>query len=103
MTREITIRPVLNGYVCQVGCQQVVFGSPAELGDNITAYYKSPDEVEARFLKRAVNPTIGPQPAEPPTAPYPEPRGYRVDNQAAHGDEPRAVTASRPPTRLAGH
>jgi len=25
MTRQITITPALNGYICGLGCQQVVF------------------------------------------------------------------------------
>jgi hypothetical protein len=55
MTREIKITPVLNGFVCQVGCQTVVFESVSELALNIERYYRNPDAVEKEFITRAVN------------------------------------------------
>jgi hypothetical protein len=55
MIREITITPVLNGFVCKVGCQKVVFESVSEMARNLEAYYKNPEETEKRFIKEAVN------------------------------------------------
>ena len=55
MIREITITPVLNGFVCKVGCQQVVFTSAVDLALAIEAYYKNPEAVEKEFLAKAVN------------------------------------------------
>ena len=55
MIREITITPVLNGFVCKVGCQKVVFQSPSELARAVERYYKNPDETEKEFLAGAVN------------------------------------------------
>ena len=57
MIREITIKPVLNGFVCKVGCQTVVFGDTATLASQIKAYYDDPERTEATYLKSAVNKT----------------------------------------------
>lgn len=74
MTRELHIVPVLNGFTVRVGCQTIVFRSPNELGDAVASYYKNPEEVEQRYLKGAVNNTMGePLPAQPvggPTTAY---------------------------------
>jgi hypothetical protein len=55
MIREITITPVLNGFVCKVGCQTVVFESISEMIRNLEAYCKDSSAVEKEFLKKAVN------------------------------------------------
>lgn len=55
MTREIIITPVLNGFLCKVGCQRVVFESVATLVQNLEAYLKDPNETETRFIRDAVN------------------------------------------------
>jgi hypothetical protein len=55
MTREIKITPVLNGFVCKVGCQTVVFGTASDLASNIERYYKNPESVEKEFIAKAVN------------------------------------------------
>lgn len=62
MTREITITPVLNGFVCKVGCQKVVFESVSGLLRELGEYLSDPDGVEKRFVANAVNKmSIGPQ------------------------------------------
>ena len=67
MIREITITPVLNGFVCKVGCQKVVFQSPSELARAVERYYKNPEETEKEFLAGAVNKMNDcPRPCEPP-------------------------------------
>ena len=55
MIRDIIITPVLNGFICKVGCQQVVFNSINEMTSEIETYYRNPEETEARFIKKAVN------------------------------------------------
>jgi predicted DNA-binding protein (UPF0278 family) len=55
MTREIKITPVLNGFVCKVGCQTVVFNTVLDLIQNIERYYRNPDAVEKEFIANAVN------------------------------------------------
>jgi hypothetical protein len=55
MPREITIRPVLNGFVVDVGCQRVVFSTTKQLGIAVEEYYNHPDEVEAKYRENAVN------------------------------------------------
>lgn len=62
MCREIVIKPVLNGYFCQVGCQYVVFSSRQELVRELDAYYADPEGTEKRFVERAVNKTLSPAP-----------------------------------------
>lgn len=74
MSREINIRPALNGYVCRVGCQEIVFPSRSQMLGEIDRYFANPGKVEAEYLKNAVNPLDpGPVPecAVPPREPYP--------------------------------
>ena len=55
MIRDILITPVLNGFICKVGCQRVVFESVVTLVQNLEAYLKDPNGTEARFIRDAVN------------------------------------------------
>lgn len=55
MTRPIEIKPVLNGWICNVGCQQVVFTDKKTMLCELDAYYSDPDGVEKRFMSNAVN------------------------------------------------
>ena len=65
MTREIIIRPVLNGYVAQVGCQHVCFTDKQTMLTALSEYYDKPEEVEKRWLERAVNKmSEAPRPAD---------------------------------------
>lgn len=67
MTREIIIRPVLNGFVCDVGCQRVVFTDKQTMLGQLSEYYDKPEEVEQRYIERAVNKMgpVVPQPCRP--------------------------------------
>lgn len=67
MIREISIKPVLNGFICKVGCQQVVFESVTNLVQNLDAYLRDPDVVEKEFVRDAVN-KMPDQPQCMPTA-----------------------------------
>lgn len=49
--REITIRPVLNGYHCQVGCQQLVFETREKLVKELDRYLTKPSDVEDEYRK----------------------------------------------------
>lgn len=62
MTRQITITPVLNGFIAKVGCQDVVFTDKQSMLTALSEYYDNPDQVEERFLKRAVNRLVPPVP-----------------------------------------
>lgn len=55
MMKEITIQPVLNGYLCHVGCQRVVFTDRKTLLASLNEYLDTPEAVEKRFLEQAVN------------------------------------------------
>lgn len=55
MAREINIRPVLNGFVCQIGCQTVVFDDTKHMAKEIERYYKNPEKVEQEYLENALN------------------------------------------------
>lgn len=87
MVREITITPVLNGFVCKVGCQKVVFNTVADLALNIRKYYKNPDATEKEFLAEAVNKTND----EPPEAPRP----VREESCDRESPSPRPMQESR--------
>jgi hypothetical protein len=84
MKRPIVISPVLNGFVVQVGCQQVVFNDRQALLTELKNFMEAPDDTEKRFIHHALNRTLGTLPppqqdnvvngtaADPtPCAPYP--------------------------------
>lgn len=48
--RTITIKPVLNGYVVNVGCQNLAFTSREDLLNNLKSYLSDPDKTEKAFL-----------------------------------------------------
>lgn len=66
MVREIHISPVLNGFVCKVGCQTVVFTSRQSMLEGIDLYYERPEETERQMLSNPVNRTAE-VPCAPPT------------------------------------
>lgn len=55
MVKSMTITPVLNGFIVEVGCQKVVCQSIDVLADEIGKYYKNPKKVEEYYMKNAVN------------------------------------------------
>lgn len=55
MARSMTITPVLNGFIVEVGCQKVVIGSIPILMHEIGRYYTNPDIVEEDYMKNVVN------------------------------------------------
>ncbi len=56
--RQVTIMPCLNGWVCTVGCQTVVFNDLDKMCEALRDYAKAPDEIEALWIKHAVNQTM---------------------------------------------
>lgn len=90
--RSLIIEPVLNGFIVQVGCQRVVFDSPAKLGAHITEYYTNPSKVEHDFIKNKVNNTMSPT----VEGPEPTPREDQILRR-----EPIAVPRG-PETECAG-
>lgn len=81
MTRQITLTPVLNGFIARVGCQDVVFTDKQSMLTALSEYYDNPDQVEERFLKRAINRL---------TPPVPEPCGQSEAPVNIARDETRA-------------
>ena len=55
MIREISIVPVLNGWIVRVGCQTVVFTSADALLGALRRYLEDPIATEEQFLQTAVN------------------------------------------------
>jgi len=53
--REVHIRPVLNGFLVTVGCQNLVFESIENLAAELVKYQKAPRAVEKSYLANAVN------------------------------------------------
>lgn len=67
MVREIYIIPVLNGFVCKVGCQTIVFTTLANMTAEIERYYENPNKTEKEYINKAVNRTIkSPEPEPEP-------------------------------------
>lgn len=53
--RTITITPVLNGWVVNIGCTVVVFEDIKKLCGEIQRYYKNPEGVEKEYQKNRKN------------------------------------------------
>jgi hypothetical protein len=77
--REILIRPVLNGFLCQVGCQTLAFETREKMLVELEAYLRNPADTEKRFITNAVN-----QMMEYPVAPATPPPAdcYRMASEA---------------------
>jgi len=57
--KNVTIIPVLNGFIVKVGCQEVVFTSVEALAHELVRYQVNPVEVELEYIRNALNPQIG--------------------------------------------
>lgn len=55
MIREITIKPALNGFICRVGCQTVVFESRLKMVEELNRYLEDPKRVEECYRKQSTN------------------------------------------------
>lgn len=53
--REVKIKPVLNGFIVEVGCQKLVYNSIEVLAADLVKYQKDPVAVEKEFQEKAVN------------------------------------------------
>lgn len=73
----ITISPVLNGYVVQVGCQKVVFNDREAMIAELRAYLDNPGAKQLAFIAKAMHRELLQQPATP--MPNPE---YAAANRA---------------------
>ena len=49
--RNLSITPVLNGFIVNTGCQVVVFEGKDKLLKELKRYIKNPTEVEKEYLK----------------------------------------------------
>lgn len=65
--RKIEIRPCLNGFIVQVGCQTVVFTSVEALVNNLAAYLRNPEMMEKDWLTKSINSRWLYGPVESPT------------------------------------
>lgn len=63
--REIVIQPALNGYICRVGCQTVVFETAEKLTEQLLSYLKKPKDTEKSYIQNAVNPMEAARPQPP--------------------------------------
>ncbi len=57
--RDIKIKPALNGYICIVGCQTLVFTDREFMLKEIGKYLVDPIAVEKEYIGKAVNKTDG--------------------------------------------
>ena len=67
--REVIIRPVMNGFVVQVGCQQLVFTDIDDVARSLVAYQQNPEAIEKDFTAHQVNKTYDPYVTGPQRAP----------------------------------
>ncbi len=67
--REIHITPVLNGFICRVGCQTVVFDSHSDMIAALESYLINPEQVERDYRHSAMHKFM----LEGPLAPEPCP------------------------------
>jgi len=51
MLKKITIRPVLNGFVVSVGCQELAYSNRHKLLNDLNAYLHDPEGTEKRIIK----------------------------------------------------
>lgn len=49
---------MLNGFICEVGCQTVVVSSINDLVTGISDYYRDPKAAEKKWLDCALNKTM---------------------------------------------
>lgn len=67
MIRPFTVVPVLNGYIVQVECQQLVFSTRDALLNAIGEYIVNPAAMEKHWLEKSINAGFLPRtPAEEP-------------------------------------
>ena len=57
--RPLTIRPVVNGWVVSVGCQDAVFTNIEHMLGELRRYILNPDLIEKEYLDNSVNKGIG--------------------------------------------
>lgn len=88
---EIVIKPALNGYVCQVGCQTVVFEGRAQLLNTLARYLENPGGVQEEFTRNAVNPTLRVPPPPPCCDSMPQACGTVADARNPNYSEPPLV------------
>lgn len=53
--REVTISPVLNGWIVKVGCQTLVYDDKGDLLRDFVSFLADPAKTEKRILETAVN------------------------------------------------
>ncbi len=53
--KNITIEPALNGWICKVGCQTIVFVDRPRMLSEIDRYIQDPAGVEKEYLENTVN------------------------------------------------
>jgi hypothetical protein len=87
--KELHIRPVLNGFVVKIGCQEVVFTSVKDFIKEFTRYQEKSDEVEKEYVKNALN-KVG-----IPTPPAGEARPMSVTEYNVMMAQQQALTQAR--------
>ena len=51
MLIPINIRPALNGFIVDIGCQTIVYTDREKLVTDLLAYLKDPEKTEKRFMQ----------------------------------------------------
>lgn len=53
--RDITIKPVLNGFVVRMGCQRIVFGDREVMIRALNDYLDEPSKTEERYTLNSMH------------------------------------------------
>lgn len=64
--KPLSISPALNGWIVQVGCQNVVFNDKSEMIAALSHYIDEPKKTEKRFFQERKNNTLHNDPTEAP-------------------------------------
>lgn len=79
MIRNISIRPVLNGFVVTVGCQELAYSDRNKMLLDLTNYLIAPELTEKRILEQeGINASTTMQGVNPTTPPMPGYEGASV-------------------------
>jgi hypothetical protein len=55
MIRDIKIKPVLNGFIVECGCQTLVCEDVDRLTKSINTYLKNPETIETEWINNSIN------------------------------------------------
>lgn len=86
----ISIRPALNGWIVEVGCQTLTFNSKVTMLTELNKYMDDPEGTEKFYRENAVNRKITlvrAAPADPPPPVGHDTRTYTFTNETSYNSD----------------